>query len=40
LHRYRGASHGFHGNTAPGYDEVAAALAWWRTIEFFGKNLV
>jgi carboxymethylenebutenolidase len=39
-HRYRGASHGFHDDTTPGCDEVALAFAWWRTIEFFGMNLV
>jgi carboxymethylenebutenolidase len=40
MHMYPGANHGFHNDTTPRYDEAAAALAWSRTIEFFGKNLV
>lgn len=40
MHLYPGANHGFHNDTTPRYDEEAAALAWQRTIEFFGKNLV
>jgi carboxymethylenebutenolidase len=40
MHMYPGANHGFHNDTTPRYDEEAAALAWRRTIEFFGRNLV
>jgi carboxymethylenebutenolidase len=40
MHMYSGANHGFHNDTTPRYDEEAAALAWRRTIEFFGENLV
>jgi len=40
MHMYPGANHGFHNDTTPRYDEAAAALAWRRTIEFFGRNLV
>jgi carboxymethylenebutenolidase len=36
---YDGANHGFHNDTTPRYDEVAAKLAWQRTIDFFNKNL-
>ncbi|MCH7817166.1 MAG: dienelactone hydrolase family protein [Proteobacteria bacterium] len=36
---YAGASHGFHNNTTPRYDEAAAALAWERTIDWFNKYL-
>lgn len=38
-HIYEGASHGFHNNTTPRYDEAAAALAWERTIDWFNKYL-
>jgi len=31
--------HGFHNNSTPRYQEVAAKLAWERTIAFFGKSL-
>ena len=37
---YEGCQHGFHNDTTPRYDKAAADLAWQRTIEFFGKNLV
>ena len=37
---YENTNHGFHNDTTPRFDEGAAELAWHRTIEFFGKNLV
>jgi len=37
---YEGTNHGFHNDTTPRFDADAAALAWQRTIEFFGKSLV
>ncbi len=40
MHMYPGANHGFHNDTTPRYDDAAATLAWRRTIEFFGRNLV
>jgi carboxymethylenebutenolidase len=36
---YPGTQHGFHNDTTPRYDKEAAALAWRRTVEFFGKHL-
>lgn len=36
---YPGVNHGFHNDTTPRYDEVAAKLAWQRTIDFFKKEL-
>ncbi|MEX0901459.1 MAG: dienelactone hydrolase family protein [Pseudohongiellaceae bacterium] len=39
-HVYEGASHGFHNNTTPRYDEAAAALAWERSIDWFNKILL
>lgn len=40
LYMYEGAQHAFHNDTAPTrYNEAAAKLAWYRTIEFFKKNL-
>jgi len=39
-HIYEGASHGFHNNTTPRYDEAAAALAWERTIDWFNRYLI
>ncbi len=36
---YDDASHGFHNDTTPRFDEAAAALAWERTIEFFARHL-
>jgi carboxymethylenebutenolidase len=36
---YEGANHGFHNDTTPRYDEVAAKLAWTRTLEFFNRHL-
>ena len=37
---YKDVNHGFHNDTTPRYDEVAANLAWQRTIEFFAEYLV
>jgi carboxymethylenebutenolidase len=34
---YPGASHGFHNDTTPRYDESAAKLAWQRTLDWLGK---
>lgn len=34
-----GATHGFHNNSTPRFDEAAAKLSWERTIAFFKKNL-
>ena len=40
LYLYEGAQHAFHNDTAPTrYNEVAAKLAWERTLTFFQKNL-
>ncbi len=37
---YEGVNHAFHNDTsAARYDAAAAALAWKRTLEFFGKHL-
>jgi carboxymethylenebutenolidase len=36
---YEGVNHGFHNDTTPRYDEVAAKLAWQRTLDFFNKYL-
>jgi carboxymethylenebutenolidase len=36
---YPGANHGFHNNTTPRYDDVAASLSWTRTIDFFKEKL-
>lgn len=36
---YPGVNHGFHNNTTPRYDKVAADLAWKRTIDFFKEKL-
>ncbi len=38
-HVYAGARHGFHNNSTPRYDDVAASLAWERTVEFFQHHL-
>jgi carboxymethylenebutenolidase len=40
MYIYSGTQHGFHNNSTPRYQEVAAKLAWERTIAFFKKNLV
>jgi len=40
LYMYEGVNHAFHNNTsATRYNEVAATLAWKRTMEFFKKYL-
>jgi carboxymethylenebutenolidase len=39
MHMYEGANHGFHNDTTPRYDQVAATLAWRRTLDFFNKHL-
>ncbi|KUP92411.1 YghX family hydrolase [Tritonibacter horizontis] len=39
VHFYPDVNHGFHNDTTPRFDEAAAALAWARTMEFFGRNL-
>ncbi len=36
---YEGVNHGFHNDTTPRYDKIAAELAWKRTIEFFNEKL-
>lgn len=36
---YENVNHGFHNDTTPRYDKVAAELAWSRTIEFFRQKL-
>jgi len=36
---YPGTQHGFHNNSTPRYQEVAAKLSWERTIALFKKNL-
>lgn len=39
LHWYEGTQHGFHNDTTARFNPEAAALAWSRTLEFFGKHL-
>ena len=39
MYTYAGTQHGFHNNSTPRYDEVAAKLAWERTIAFFRNDL-
>jgi carboxymethylenebutenolidase len=36
---YPNVNHGFHNDTTPRYDKVAAELAWQRTIDFFKEKL-
>ncbi|CAM3474463.1 YghX family hydrolase [Paracoccus nototheniae] len=36
---YPGTNHGFHNDSTPRYDEEAAALAWQRTLDWFGRYL-
>lgn len=36
---YDEASHGFHNDTTPRFDQDAAELAWSRTVEFFVQHL-
>lgn len=38
-HVYEAVNHGFHNDTTPRYDEVAAELAWTRTVDFFRQHL-
>lgn len=38
-HLYPGTQHGFHNDTTPRYDEVAAKLAWERTLAFLDRHL-
>jgi carboxymethylenebutenolidase len=38
-HIYPGTNHGFHNDTTPRYDEVAAKLAWSRSTAFFKQHL-
>jgi len=38
-HVYPGTGHGFHNDSTPRYDEAAAALAWQRTLDWFGRYL-
>jgi carboxymethylenebutenolidase len=38
-HFYPGTLHGFHNNSTPRYNEVAAKLAWDRTVAHFRKHL-
>ena len=40
LYVYEGVNHAFHNDTAPTrYNEIAAKLAWQRTLDFFKKNV-
>jgi carboxymethylenebutenolidase len=37
---YKGAQHAFHNDTAPTrYNEAAAKLAWFRTVDFLNEKL-
>jgi carboxymethylenebutenolidase len=38
-HFYEGTQHGFHNNSTPRYNEVAAKLAWERSVAFFRQQL-
>ena len=38
-YEYEDANHGFHNDTTPRYDELAAELSWQRTTDFFAKHL-
>jgi carboxymethylenebutenolidase len=38
-HLYPNTNHGFHNDTTPRYDKIAAELAWNRTVEFFNMKL-
>ena len=38
-HIYPGVEHGFNNDTTPRYDQVAATLAWQRSIRFFNQYL-
>lgn len=39
MEMYDGTLHGFHNNSTPRYNEVAAGMAWNRTVGFFRDNL-
>ena len=39
IHRYAGAGHGFNCDLRPGFHPEASALAWERTLAFFGEQL-
>ncbi|MBT8095613.1 MAG: dienelactone hydrolase family protein [Woeseia sp.] len=39
MEMYAGTLHGFHNNSTPRYNEVAAKLAWNRTVGFFRQSL-
>ena len=39
MHMYEGTLHGFHNNSTPRYNRLAAELAWNRTIGFFREHL-
>ena len=39
VHVYEGANHGFHNDTTARFDADDAALAWSRTLDFFGEHL-
>ena len=38
-HVYPGVNHGFHNDSTPRYDRVAAELAWQRTLDWFARYL-
>lgn len=39
MQMFEGTLHGFHNNSTPRYNEVAAELAWNRTVGYFRKHL-
>ena len=39
IHTYPGTQHGFHNNSTPRYNEVAAKASWERTLAHFRKHL-
>jgi carboxymethylenebutenolidase len=39
VHVYPGTQHGFHNNSTPRYNEVAAKLSWERTVAHLKKHL-
>jgi carboxymethylenebutenolidase len=39
VHIYPDTQHGFHNDTTPRFNPEAAALAWSRTLAFFGRHL-
>ena len=38
-HFYAGTQHGFHNNSTPRFNQVAADLSWSRTLELFNRTL-